>query len=109
MSISALTQSIKKFFQFGKTNQQAAAELSREIRRRSTSGKPRARRQRQFWLDSELEKIKGPGQYVLVPPKEMNLTDAQARITARLAHKIGAGKYTTRQLCDLHSVHVTIF
>lgn len=109
MSIARLIQYIRQLFQPTVMPQASGPIEMMPIRRRaSRAGKPSTPRQRQRWLDAELEKIKGAGQYVVVPPKEMNLELAQCRLSARLTTKLGRGSYKTRQLAELHSIHVTV-
>lgn len=94
-----------------KTLVSTTATAAPRKRRRSPvrpEGTPRAKRTRQDWLTHELPKITGAGQYVVVPPRGMDLEVAQCRLTSRLYTMFGSGKYKTRQLVESHSIHVTI-
>lgn len=105
MSISSIFQSIKRMFQPSVVPQ--AATVAPATTRKRTN-RVRAPRQRQEWLNTEIDKIVGSGKYLVVPPKDMKLEVAQCRLTARLYSKFGSGKYKTVQIKPVHMIHVTI-
>lgn len=74
----------------------------------ASEGRPRAKRQRHIWLDAEIDRVTGPGHYIIVPPAHMHITRAQSLICARLWGKFGAGKYETKQVVASKTIRVIV-